>query len=163
MAPGAIHPSGVRYDGILPPAGGLPGMPDSVVRILPTATVLPALPSGRGGASDADLLARAFAARNGPKVRMLYIDGDIDGYGADRSRADYALIKLLVFWTRSDAEQLERLMRGSALVRARWDEPRGDSTWLRRAIEKGIEGSIAYPAVRAPVGMHGGDRTVDRV
>jgi putative DNA primase/helicase len=104
------------------------------------ATVFPTFtaPRPRGSApldaSDEEVLARAFAARNGSKVRALY-HGDISAYGGDRSRADLALVALLVFWT-SDLDQIERLLRRSGLVRGKWDRPWGDTTWIRRVIQK---------------------------
>jgi putative DNA primase/helicase len=84
---------------------------------------------------DTRLLERAFAARNGHKIRTLY-EGDTAAYGGDRSRADFALATILAFWTDSDLNQIERLMRGSGLAREKWDETRTGTVWLRRVIEK---------------------------
>lgn len=49
----------------------------------------------------------------------------------DRSSADAALASHLAFWTGKDCPRIERLMRSSALLRAKWD--RGDN-YLRRTI-----------------------------
>lgn len=46
----------------------------------------------------------------------------------ERSNADMALACHLAFWTGCDEERMERLMRRSGLVRAKWDEHR---TYLR--------------------------------
>ncbi len=46
--------------------------------------------------------------------------GNTDGY--DASSADSALAVHLAFWTGKDALRIERLMRQSKLVRAKWDE-----------------------------------------
>jgi primase-polymerase (primpol)-like protein len=62
---------------------------------------------------DRDLLERAFAARNGDKVRRLW-DGDTSAHGGDDSSADLALCSSLAFWTDDDA-QIERLWLSSPL------------------------------------------------
>lgn len=73
-----------------------------------------------GSLSDGELLLRAFNAANGSKVRGLY-DGDDGLYGGDASSGDLALVSCLAFWTQ-DSAQLDRLFRGSARMRAKWDE-----------------------------------------
>jgi putative DNA primase/helicase len=85
-------------------------------------------------AGDSELLARAFAAGNGNKIRALY-HGDSSAYGGDRSCADFALATLFAFWT-ADPDQIERLMRTSELAREKWDRSWGDTTWIRRIILK---------------------------
>lgn len=76
---------------------------------------------------DHTVLARAFEAKNGAKVLSLY-RGELGEHGSG-SEADQALAASLAYWTR-DAAQLERLMRGSRLVRDKWDERRPGGTWL---------------------------------
>jgi hypothetical protein len=75
--------------------------------------------------SDEALLARARAARNGPKFARLW-SGDVSGYTRadgtpDASAADQALCNMLAFYTR-DRLQIDRLFRLSGLVRPKWDE-----------------------------------------
>src|SRR5574337_796235 len=95
---------------------------------------------GNLNATDAELLARAFDAANGDKLRRLW-NGDITGYPS-ASEADMALASLLAFWTGPDREQLERLMRTSKLVREKWDTRRyGDGrTYLQGVIAKALAG-----------------------
>jgi len=50
------------------------------------------------------------------------------------SEADMALIAHLAFWTGCDVDRIDHLMRKSALYRERWEEPRGEDTWLRYSI-----------------------------
>ena len=71
---------------------------------------------------DAAVLARARAASNGAKFSALYDRGDLGGHGGDHSAADLALANHLVYWTDGDADQVDRLFRGSALFRDKWDE-----------------------------------------
>ena len=70
--------------------------------------------------SDQEVLRRMFAARNGSKLRSFY-DGDVSGYGGDDSRADEALCFHLAFWTAGNADQIDRLFRGSGLFRPKWE------------------------------------------
>ena len=58
--------------------------------------------------------------------------GDMADAGDNASQADYRLAWRLLFWTQGDEGRTERLMRASGLARAKWDEPRAGSLWLRR-------------------------------
>jgi hypothetical protein len=82
---------------------------------------------------DANVLDLAFAAKNGAEVQALY-HGDTAKYNGDDSAADMALARNLAFWCGPDPVQIERLMRRSKLVRAKWDERRGDGTYLTYTI-----------------------------
>lgn len=88
--------------------------------------------------TDTELLSVAFKAKNGEKIAALY-NGNRSGYIGE-SEADFALASALAFYTGDDPARLDRLMRGSGLVRAKWDDMRGGETWLmadiRRAIAK---------------------------
>jgi len=71
--------------------------------------------------SDTELLAKAFAARNGQSVSRLYL-GDISSYPS-ASEADLALVSHLAFYAGPDPARIDRLFRGSALFRPqKWDE-----------------------------------------
>jgi hypothetical protein len=70
--------------------------------------------------ADADILARASAARNGDKFRRLFTAGDTSGYPS-HSEADQALLCMLAYYTH-DPDQLLSLMRQSGLYRADKDE-----------------------------------------
>jgi putative DNA primase/helicase len=69
--------------------------------------------------SDAELLEKAFSAKNGAKVKALY-SGDIGGYQS-QSSADMALCNHLAFYS-ADSNQIDRLFRSSGLYREKWDE-----------------------------------------
>jgi putative DNA primase/helicase len=92
-------------------------------------------PNGNGAsnATDDELLEKAFAARNGDKLKGLF-DGDIAGYPS-QSEADLALCSLLAFWA-ADETQLDRLFRRSALKRDKWDEKHGAATYGEATIAK---------------------------
>lgn len=91
-------------------------------------------PTGPTGATDAEVLARVFGARNGAKAERLY-RGDASAYDGDASAADLALVNCLAFWTQ-DAGQIDRLFRGSGLMRPKWDEQRGATTYGERTVDR---------------------------
>lgn len=86
----------------------------------------------RTGLADEEILklARAARGKNGKRFHALFDEGDTAGYGS-RSEVDMALAGLLVFYT-SDTEQIERLMRQSALLRPKWN--RAGNDYLERTI-----------------------------
>jgi hypothetical protein len=89
-----------------------------------------------GKLSDAEILQKAFAAKNAKKFKALW-EGDTSGYGSP-SEADAALALMLAFWSGKDAVQMERLLRQSKLMRDKWDEPRGDRTLIQVTIDNAI-------------------------
>lgn len=95
--------------------------------------------AGTATGSDQELLQRAFAARNGGKLRHLW-EGDTSGHNNDRSAADLALCSMLAFWCRGDAAAVDRLFRQSGLMREKWDERRGERTYGQRTVEEAIAG-----------------------
>ena len=82
--------------------------------------------------SDAQLLDKAS---RGTKFNDLYYYGWGSG---DASRDDMALIDLLIFWTRGDAAQIDRLFRSSALMREKWDRRQSGTTYGQITINKAL-------------------------
>ncbi len=76
---------------------------------------------------DEELLSKARSSS--AKVRRLYDNGDTFVVGGDHSKADNLLCWHLAFWTGHDAERMDRLFRASKLMRPKWDERRGNSTY----------------------------------
>ena len=69
--------------------------------------------------TDEEVTAKAAAAVNGEKFCGLY-DGDISGYPS-QSEAELACMTMLAFWCGGDAEQMDRIYRGSGLYREKWE------------------------------------------
>ena len=84
------------------------------------------------GLSDQDILTIASRARNNAKFLALW-RGDISGY-TSQSEADEALLCLLAFYTRDEA-QLDSLFRQSGLMDDKWDN-RED--YRKRTIAKAL-------------------------
>src|SRR5262249_50243063 len=97
--------------------------------------------NGAWNPSDAELLEKAFAAKNGDKLSRLF-DGDVSDYPSP-SEADMALCSMLAFWA-ADETQLDRLFRRSGLMREKWDEKHGDTTYGERTISKAWANRTEY-------------------
>lgn len=102
--------------------------------------------------SDDDLLAIAFGASNGPRIRALF-RGDPSALamagGGDRAAADLALCSLLGFYTGDDPVRLDRLYRRSALYRPRWDAAvysEGRCTYGQAVVAKALNGCLLFHA-----------------
>ena len=91
---------------------------DYLCSIIAPAQEKTASPSRRKQAyiDNDELIKRALSARNGAKFKRLW-NGDTSMHGGDDSRADAALLKMLLFWTNNDAERAECLFRKSGLYR----------------------------------------------
>jgi putative DNA primase/helicase len=81
---------------------------------------------------DRKLLHAAASSRNGLKFARLW-RGDASDYGGDDSRADLALLSMLMFWTRGDESRTDALFRQSGLMRDKWGR-RAD--YRRRCFER---------------------------
>jgi hypothetical protein len=92
---------------------------------------------------DETLIQKARRSKNSAKFTALFAGDGTDyvrGDGTvDASAADLALASVLAFWTGRDVAQIERIMRRSGLARAKWDEPRGDTTYLRQTIRVAVD------------------------
>lgn len=103
-----------------------------VVDIFPPETMSTTPVSPRPvGLEDVDLLNKGFAAN--PSFEALY-RGD-HGH-ASGSEADLALCSHLAWWTGGDPDRIDRLFRGSALYREKWER----ETYRNPTIAKAIEG-----------------------
>jgi AAA domain len=86
---------------------------------------------------DDEILEKVRRSKNAEKFEMLFDAGEISAY-AGESEADYALLAILRFWTQ-DPDQVEGLMRRSALYRPRWDKRHsGGRSRLRYSIERSL-------------------------
>lgn len=89
--------------------------------------------------SDAELLERMFASKNGAKIRDLW-NGDTYGHNDDDSRRDLALLSHLAWWTNGKPAWMERLFGQSECgKREKWTE-RAD--YRERTIKKALQGMV---------------------
>ncbi len=108
---------------------------------------MPPPPPGAAGGGcqleDDELPDRIRASKQGAKFGRLWA-GDTSDHGGDDSRADLALCGILAFWCGPDADRIQRLFRRSGLMRAKWDERRGTSTYGRWTIDKALAGKTEF-------------------
>ncbi len=104
----------------------------------------PEPPAGASPDSDDELLEKIRRSRQGAKFTALFDRGDLGEYGGDESRAAMALVAMLAWWCRGDADRIDRLFRRSALMRDKWDSRRKDSTWGRDTIDKVLRGQTEF-------------------
>ena len=100
---------------------------------------------------DQRLIEIATGASNGAAFSQLY-DGDTSSYQS-RSEGDLALLNHLALYSGCDSAQMDRLYRQSGLMREKWDEPRGESTYGEQTIELAIEGCQDTCSPRADRGV----------
>ncbi|MBR5315753.1 MAG: DUF3987 domain-containing protein, partial [Firmicutes bacterium] len=88
---------------------------------------------------------RAFHGKNGTKFKRLY-NGDHTDYQS-QSQADFALCDMLAFWTQKNPKRMDELFRKSGLMRDKWDEKRGSTTYGEYTIKNAIKGckNVAPP------------------
>jgi hypothetical protein len=97
---------------------------------------------------DEAILAHLFGAKNGAKMRTFY-DGDNGEHPSD-SEADLALCSGFAFYT-DDLKQIDRLFRGSARLRPKWDQPSGQGmTYGERTITRALQNGGARYSGRRP-------------
>lgn len=103
-------------------------------------------------ASDDELIERGCRARNGDGFARLW-SGDTSAHGDDASSADLALCNHLAFWTRKDAAQIDRLFRGSGLMRPKWDERHSADgrTYGQMTIDEALAGTTNVYEPRPPL------------
>lgn len=93
-------------------------------------------------AEDRTLIEAVLQSNSGEKFRRL-LAGDMSDYGNDHSRADMGLCCILAQHT-SDAVQIDRILRGSGLMRAKWDTPNAGSTYGAITIRKALDNAAEY-------------------
>jgi len=87
--------------------------------------------------TDAEILQKAQRSRrSGEKFQALWA-GRWNDYFNSASEADLSVCCTLAFYTK-DPVQIDRLFRQSGLLRAKWDEPRGENTYGGDTIRKAL-------------------------
>jgi len=89
----------------------------------------------RSDCSNSELITQA--CQTDDDFRALW-EGDTSGYES-RSEADQALANKLIWWTETDCQRTKQLMRESALYREKFDEERGDRTYLDLTVDTAVK------------------------
>lgn len=91
---------------------------------------------GLSSMGDREMLDRAFAAKNGDTVRMLYNGEDVRG---NHSNSDMSLMNYLAFWSNHDIDQMLRVFSTSGLYRP--DKPQ---SYYEHTAIKAVKGTPVY-------------------
>lgn len=83
---------------------------------------------------DFDIVCNLRKQKNGDKFRMLYDGGDFSDYGS-QSEADCALCAMIAFRTGPNPEAIDKIFRGSALYREKWERDDYREETITKAIE----------------------------
>lgn len=84
---------------------------------------------------DQEVIDKANLSKNGVYFNLLY-SGQWQGGYPSQSEADMALCAYLAFWTGRNEAQMDRIFRSSGLMRAKWDEKRGENTYGQKTVLK---------------------------
>jgi putative DNA primase/helicase len=123
------HTTGELYAWFTEMSGGWPAMQCEQASPHPQPTPSPLC-------DDAALIAKMLSASNGEKIRRL-AQGDWQQTHTSESEADLGFCIHCAFYTQ-DAAQIDRTFRTTALMRPKWDAPRGASTWGAGTIKEAL-------------------------
>jgi len=90
---------------------------------------------------DVALEEKIRGSKQGPRFAELFDRGAPEG---QESEADLALCNILAFWIGPDEARIDAWFRRSALLRDKWDSPRGETTYGGFTIARALEGRTAY-------------------
>ena len=125
---------------------------------MPLGSAANAAPSGDAGAmGDDQLVERMLGSRAGAEIRAL-MGGDLSAHGGDHSAADMALCNHLAFWCAGDAGRMDRIFRGSGLMRDKWDSRRGGTTYGAQTIDRALAQASEFYRPRPKGSSRGADR-----
>ena len=78
--------------------------------------------------TDEEVINHALAAKDGDVFRD-YLDGRWHEHFDNQSDADMSFVSKLCFWCGCVEEQIDRIFRTSGMMRPKWEEYRGESTY----------------------------------
>lgn len=87
--------------------------------------------------SETEVIARAESSRTGQRFK-LFMKGGWEQFYTSQSEADLAFANDLAFWTGRDFTKMDSIFRQSNLMRPKWDEKHGKSTYGVATLNKAI-------------------------
>lgn len=88
-----------------------------------------------------DVLEKIRSSKQAKRFAELYDTGAPEG---QESESDLALCNILAFWLGPQPYLIDSVFRGSALMRDKWDEKRGDTTYGGYTINRALEGRTEF-------------------
>jgi len=90
---------------------------------------------------DVKLEEKIRSSKQGLKFADLFDRGAPEG---QESESDLGLCNILAFWLGPDETRIDAWFRRSALMRDKWDSPRGETTYGGYTIDRALEGRTEY-------------------
>lgn len=87
--------------------------------------------------SEQQVIERAEASRTGQRFKF-FMDGGWEQFYQSQSEADLAFANDLAFWTGRDFSKMDAIFRESSLMREKWDERHGKTTYGVATLNKAI-------------------------
>ncbi|GAX07084.1 phage primase [Secundilactobacillus pentosiphilus] len=87
--------------------------------------------------SEHEVIERAETSKTGQRFK-LFMDGGWEQFYTSQSEADLAFANDLAFWTGRDFSKMDAIYRESSLMREKWDEKHGKTTYGVATLNKAI-------------------------
>ncbi|KRL95549.1 phage/plasmid primase, P4 family [Levilactobacillus hammesii] len=87
--------------------------------------------------SETEVISRAESSRTGQRFKLL-MEGGWEQFYTSQSEADLAFANDLAFWTGRDFTKMDSIFRQSSLMRPKWDEKHGKTTYGVATLNKAI-------------------------
>jgi putative DNA primase/helicase len=87
--------------------------------------------------TEQEIIERAEASKSGKRF-LLFMGGGWEEFYASQSEADLAFANDLAFWTGRDFAKMDSIFRQSSLIREKWDEQHGKTTYGVATLNKAI-------------------------
>lgn len=87
--------------------------------------------------SESEVITRALDSKHGDRFNA-FMSGGWEEYYTSHSEADLAFANMLAFWCARDFNQMDLIFRKSALMRSKWDEKRGATSYGEATLNKAI-------------------------
>ena len=91
--------------------------------------------------TDLEVISRIHQSKQGMLFDRFLKGGWEQDYDS-QSEADLAMANILAFWTAKDFGQMDRIFRDSSLMREKWDEKRGKTTYGQSTLNKAINDTM---------------------
>jgi hypothetical protein len=105
---------------------------------------------------DVALEEKIRSSKQGPKFAGLFDRGASEG---QESESDLGLCNILAFWLGPDETRIDAWFRRSALIRDKWDSPRGDTTYGGYTINRALEDRTEFYGQKKPAARPKDDNT----
>ena len=84
-----------------------------------------------------EIVAKMLASKTGQRIKLL-LNGGWEQFYPSQSEADLALANDLAFWTGRDYSKMDEIFRQSSLMRSKYDEKHGKTTYGAGLLNKAI-------------------------